>query len=212
MLLYMHPASPNARAARIVCRELSVCVEERVVQLNRAEQKSSASRNLNPNGCIPVLVDEDFVVWEASAILHYLADTAQCRALCAANARERADILRWQFWSQQHWVPVLQAFIQENVFRQVDGHGEPDIRRLALLAPSLHQAATVLEDHLASRTWLVGERLSLADISVAVHLMYAEAARMPITTYENVQRWYTQVRSLDGWRQTEPDGQTSSGH
>jgi glutathione S-transferase len=159
----MHPASPNARAEHIVCQELSICVEERLVHLNRAEQKSDALRSLNPNGRIPVLVDEDFVGWETSAILHYLADIAQYRALRAANARERTDILRWKSWSQHHCVPVLQALIQENVFRQMDGAGEPDIRRLALLAPSLHQVATMLKDQLASRTLLVAARCPADD-------------------------------------------------
>lgn len=202
MKLYVHPASPNARATRIAARLLQLPVEECVVDAAHGEQRSPGYLALNPNGLFPVLVDGDYVLWETAAILHYLAEHAEDGSLRPASARERAEILRWQSWSLAHWFPAVRVYIYENLFRALKGEGEPDLQRVADNEPVFHAQARVLEARLAASPWLAGERLSLADLSVGVHLMYGQAARMPLGGYPALNAWFERLSALPAWQAT----------
>jgi glutathione S-transferase len=69
---------------------------------------------------------------------------------------------------------------------------------------AFHQFATVLDRALASRSWLVGGQISLADIAIGTTLMSAAMYRLPIEPYVHVRRWQAALADLPAWRATEP--------
>ena len=62
----------------------------------------------------------------------------------------------------------------------------------------------MLDAHLKSREWLVGDTLTIADFSVAVTLPYAEKAHIPLNEFPEVRRWHDQLNELDAWRNPLP--------
>ena len=72
--LYMHPVSNTSRPIRLLIAESKLPVEEVMVDLMTGEHLKEPYTKLNPNGLVPTLVDDDFVLTESSAILKYLAD------------------------------------------------------------------------------------------------------------------------------------------
>jgi glutathione S-transferase len=72
MRLLIHPASPNCVAVLAVAHRLRSELEVRHVDLFKGEHRKSEFLALNPNGLVPVLQEEDFVLWETLAILQYL--------------------------------------------------------------------------------------------------------------------------------------------
>jgi glutathione S-transferase len=62
----------------------------------------------------------------------------------------------------------------------------------------------VLNGHLASRRWLVGDHLTVADLSVAGVLPYAETSRMPLNEFPEVLRWHDRLNELEAWREPFP--------
>jgi glutathione S-transferase len=58
----------------------------------------------------------------------------------------------------------------------------------------------VLEEVLASRTWLVGDRLTYADFRVATALPFAQAAKLPLETYGLIRAWHARLWALPAWR------------
>ena len=62
----------------------------------------------------------------------------------------------------------------------------------------------VLDDHLNNRKWLVGDNVTLADYAVASFLDHAEVAHMPIGKFKQIQRWYADIETLDGWKKSAP--------
>ena len=92
MKLYHHPASYHARRAVDVAREVAAPVERVLVDLMTGAHRQPEYLALNPNGFVPTLVDGDFVLWESTAIMHYLAEKAGGAPL-GEGAAGRADVL-----------------------------------------------------------------------------------------------------------------------
>ncbi|TAL45525.1 MAG: glutathione S-transferase family protein, partial [Methylovulum sp.] len=60
------------------------------------------------------------------------------------------------------------------------------------------------EAHLAGREWLVGDTLTLADLSVGSFLDLSEMAQYPIAPYTEIQRWYRNIEQVPAWQSSAP--------
>ena len=204
MKLYYHPASPFARKPRIAAHLLGIELETQVVDLFSGAGQSPEFLALNPNGKVPTLQDGDFVLWESNAIVQYLAARAPESPLAPRDLQSQSDILRWQFWEASSWAPACSIFVYENVLKPIMGKGDPDPAELAKGAEKFHRCAKLLDAHLAAGPWLLGADLTLADISVAAGMMYAEAGRYPLADYPHIRAWFANIRELPAWQATEP--------
>ncbi len=203
MKLYMHPLSQNARKARVVARLLELPLEEQSVDLMRGDGERTEYLALNPNGMVPVLRDADFVLWESNAICQYLASKAPS-TLWPDDTRLRADISRWQCWELAHWGPALFHYFKENMIKQFMGGGAPDAAELRKGEEQFNRFGGVLNGHLSANRYLVGETFTLADLSVASHLMHAGMGKVPVQIFPHIQRWFDEISRLPAWRATEP--------
>ena len=204
MKLYFHPWSPNACKVLITALLLDMPLEKSPVNLLAGEQRKADFLKLNPNGLVPTLQDGDFVLWESNAIMQYLGSRQPGNTLWPAEERTRADISRWQCWELAHWGPALRIYLFENMFKKMMGQGAPDPAEIREGEEKYRRCAGVLEGHLAGRDYLVGKELTLADISAAAYLMYAQAARVPLDDYPQIRRWFVRIQTLSAWQQTQP--------
>ena len=102
MKLYGFPPSPNTWKVRAVAAHIGIPLELALVDLSKGQQRTPEYLALNPTGRTPTLVDGELVLWESTAIMHYLANQKP-NSLWPNNARARADIMRWQSWQLAHW-------------------------------------------------------------------------------------------------------------
>ena len=203
MKLYFHPLSGNSRRVLLVAAHLEVPLERVVVDLTAGEQRGAPHLERNPNGRVPVLDDDGFVLWESRAIMQYLADKTPGQTLLPADARGRADVSRWLFWCAAHMAPANTILVLENFVKARTGR-TADPAEVARGEALVAQHATVLDAHLAGRTWLTQDRLTLADFSVAASFALAGPARLPIGGYANLCAWLGRVQELDAWKRTAP--------
>lgn len=204
MKLYYYPISAFARKARIAASLLGIELETEVVDLFAGAGQSPEFLRLNPNGKVPTLVDGDFSLWESNAIVQYLAAQVPDSPLFPNDARARADILRWQFWESSSWAPACVVYVYENLLKSMLGRGEADAVELEKGAEKFHRAAKLLDEHLSAHPWLVGDTMTLADVSVAPVLMYAGPAKYPLEAYPNITAWFGKIQQLPAWAATEP--------
>ncbi|WP_035985911.1 glutathione S-transferase family protein [Leptolyngbya sp. KIOST-1] len=203
MKLYYFPPSPNTRKVHAVAIHLNLPLDLRLVDLQKGEQRTPEFMVLNPTGRTPVLQDGDFILWESTAIMQYLASQLPT-PLWPNNARSRADIMRWQSWQLAHWYGSCQPLQFENFVKPLLQLGEPDPQVVKEATDRFRQEAQVLEDHLAERAFLVGDTLTLADFSVASDLTYAGPGQFPLADYPHLQAWYERIEALPAWQQTKP--------
>jgi glutathione S-transferase len=203
MILYGFPGSPNTWKVRALADHIGADVEFRLVDLPRREQRSAEFLAINPTGRTPALVDGDFKLWESNAIMNYITDRTGSD-LFPANARTRADITRWQSWQLQHWAKACEPMLAERVVKALFGLGPPDQEILARAGDAFETEGGMLDRHLATRRFLVEDRLTVADFSVASYLFHAERAGMPLAALPNVSRWFGAVSALPAWHRTAP--------
>jgi glutathione S-transferase len=202
MRLYHHPMSSNSRRARMAALQLGVQLELVLVDLAKGEQKSPDFLRLNPNGRVPVLDDDGFILNESHAIMAYLAVRTPGQTLYPAAPQPRADVNRWLFWSAQHWQPAVSVLNWERAIKPFLGRGDADPKEVARGEQLVTECARVLDAHLAGKQWVSQGALTLADLALAATLMVTERARLPLAEYENLQAWFSRVRELDAWKQT----------
>ncbi|HET9626178.1 MAG TPA: glutathione S-transferase family protein [Kofleriaceae bacterium] len=165
MKLYFHPMSGNSRRVLLTATHLDLPLERIVVDLTTGEQRGTPHLGRNPNGRVPVLDDDGFLLWESRAIMEYLCDKTPGQTLLPGDARGRADVARWLFWCAQHMAPANSILVFENFVKKVTGRGPADPAEIARGEAQIAQYAAVLDDHLAEETWVAQDRLTLADLT-----------------------------------------------
>jgi glutathione S-transferase len=119
-------------------------------------------RHLNPNGLVPTLEDDGFVLWESNAIVRYLAAKHPEGGLWPVDPRVRADADRWMDWQISFTSAMRDAFWQ--LLRT-----PAEKRDAAVTARSLgasERFAAVLEGQLADRAYVAGEAFTMGDVAV----------------------------------------------
>ena len=202
MRLHVFPPSPRAFKVLVVAHHLGIDYQLALCDLTKGEQKSAAYAALNPNQRMPTLEDGDFKLWESNAIIQYLATKKPGSGLLPADERGRADIARWQFWESTTWDPACAILVYERAIKRFFGGGAPDPVEVEKGLQRFHRAAKVLDAHLRGRTYVCGERLTVADFAIGADLTMAEPAQLPLEGYGEIRRWGETLAALPAWQRT----------
>jgi glutathione S-transferase len=203
MKLYVFPPSPRAIKVLAVAHHLGLPFETVFVDLTKGDQKTPEFLRLNPNGRMPVLQDDDFVLWESNAIIQYLADKKPA-GLIARDIKRRALVAQWLAWDIFDWDSACAILLFEHLVKQILTGAPADPVRVKEGEEKFARAATVLDAQLAGRSFVLGDALSVVDFALAAPLHYAQICKLPLGSFENIQRWYAGVETIDGWKKALP--------
>jgi glutathione S-transferase len=155
---------------------------------------------INPNGRIPVVDDGGVLVWESMACVLYLAErfkSPDLPLLAAQNHAEQAEILRWSFWVVTECEKDALAFLMHRIMMPAERR-KPQLATDAerhLLGP-----LRVLEQHLQGRSYLAGERFTVADICVASVLAWVQGAASLMAQCPAVDEWLKRCLARPAYR------------
>jgi len=202
MKLYSIHNSNNCRRVNATIQHLGLEVD--VVEPAMADLKKPDYLAVNPNGKVPTLVDGDLKLWESRSIMQYLAAKKPESSLWPNDVKRRSDIARWQFWEAAHLSRGTGAYAFENLFKKIFMKQDPDPVALAVGDKEWRTFAPVLDAQLASRKWILGDDLTLADFSVGACFSYAEPSKLPWNDYTHIKAWCSRLSELPAWRNTAP--------
>jgi glutathione S-transferase len=111
-------------------------------------------------------------------------------------------VARWQFWDAAHFSPHLAALAFEKLLKGMMGLGEPDAAKIQESLGNFRRFAGVLNKRLEGRQYVVGNAMTIADLTLASSLMYAKQAEVPVAEFPNVQTWFSRISDLDAWKKT----------
>ncbi|TWB60514.1 glutathione S-transferase family protein [Nitrospirillum viridazoti] len=204
MELYTLPGSPSARKVLAVIHHLGLTVEVHTLDFMKQETRQPGFLALNPNGMVPVLVDGSLTLWESCAINQYLVAKAGGSSLFPDDPAVRADITRWQFWEQAHFNKAWGTLIFESIIKPRNGLGEPAAEVMAFFQKDLARFAPVLEAHLAGRTYLVGDGVTLADYGLVCLEGYRSVTPFDWAPFPNINRYLDHMREQPAWVKAAP--------
>jgi glutathione S-transferase len=125
------------------------------------DSRTAEYLRINPNGHIPTLDDDGFVLWESLAINFYLAERYAAAPLWPSSLQDRARVYQWSFWATNEVEPRIVS-----IARGLSSKA-PDQAAVAAGLEQLSSAFQVLEDQITGRTHLLGGAFSVADVNVA---------------------------------------------
>jgi glutathione S-transferase len=204
MKLYINLASPNVRRVRFTAAVLGIALDEQTIDFTKGEQRRPDYLAINPNGQVPALVDGDFVLTESRAIMQYLASKKPESGLLPRDERARAEVTRWQFWDAAHFSPQLGTLAFQKLMKPMFGLGEPDKAKIDEALVNFRRYGAVLNQQLEGRQYVVGNALTIADLTLASSLMYARQTDAPLAEIPHVQAWFSRMTEMDAWKKTNP--------
>jgi len=162
--LFSHKGGPNGWKVAFVLEELGLSYETKYLDFQKGEHKDPSFTQYNPNGRIPALIDhhnDDFTIWESNAISLYIVDKYDTeKRLSVSDENEKYTLIQWLFFQASGQGPYFgQAawftnYHPEKIPSAIDRYKRETIRVL-----------TVLESVLSKQEWLVGGKLTIADLS-----------------------------------------------
>ena len=118
---------------------------------------------MNPNRLVPVLEDGSTVIWESNAIVRYLAAQYGAGELWPDDPAPRSEADRWMDWQ----ITVIQADIRPVFWGLIRTPPEQrDMAEINAAAERLGTAMQIFDRHLAGRTFVVGDALTMGDIPI----------------------------------------------
>ncbi len=202
MKLYADPITINSRKVIAGLKLMSIDYDLNLVDYFQGQFKSPEYLAINPNACLPSLVDTDLKLWESNAILQYAADKNGKSDYYPTELKTRADINRWLLWESSSWFPSCYVYMVENVVKPLLEES-PDESVLETEGERFHKLAGILDKRLGENNWLCGSSPTIADIAIAAPMHLHELQKLPMSNYPNLAVWMTErLEKLDCWEET----------
>ena len=187
-----HAASSNVQKVLWCCGELALPFERRDVGGPFGGNRAPEYLGLNPNGLVPTVDDDGFVLWESNAIVRYLAAKygGATGTLYPADIARRADAERWMDWQQTTLAAPMGVLFRALLRKPADA---PDPATLEATRTKAAASWEMLDRALADRSYIAGSELTIGDIALgnAVHRWY----RLPIErpALQRLEAWYVRL-------------------
>lgn len=191
MLLYNSQPSGNCYKVRLLVSQLAIPFERIEVDTRRPQGRAELLGDKNPALRVPVLqLDDGRHLAESNAILWYLAEGT---AYVPENRFDRARALQWMFFEQYSHEPYIAVIRHRTLVGDLDRYTDTPQRRERGYA-----ALDALEKHLVERTFFVGERYSIADISLYAYTHVAGEGGFDLAGYPAINTWLERVAAQPG--------------
>ncbi|XP_055295226.1 glutathione S-transferase 1-like [Sitodiplosis mosellana] len=188
LVLYSLDISPPVRAVKVLARLIGLELEIRDLDMFGGEHLKEPFSKINPERIVPTLDDKGFIVWDSHAICMYLADKyAKDDKLYPKDLQLRARC------NQRLFFDAASLFVR---LRDCSLHiyqGGKEIPQDKI--DPIYAAFDILEAFLSSDPFLVGQNLTIADISVAVTILPLEIyAPLKADKHPKILAWLNRVR------------------
>jgi glutathione S-transferase len=192
MLLYNSQVSGNCYKVRLLFAHLGIEYERQELDVVDRSNRPDVLGGLNPALRVPTLVlDDGRSMPESNAIIFYFAEGTP---YLPEDRFERAQVLQWQFFEQYDHEPniaVARFLVAFSGTNPSESDLEPQRR-------GGYKALDAMEGHLADREFLVGERYSIADISLYAYTHVAHEGGFDLSGYPAINAWLDRVAAQPG--------------
>jgi glutathione S-transferase len=190
--LYCFAQSGNAYKCALALQLAGADWGPRLVDYFGGETRERAYRELNIMGEAPVLEHRGMRLSQSGVILDYLAESLG--RFAAADSVERREILRWLLWDN-HKLTSYTATLR--FMRTFAVGAEPAV--LAFLRGRAETAWGVLDAHLNGRRYVVGDRLTIADLSLCGYLFWPDEIGVDWSLHSNIRDWLSRIQGEPRW-------------
>lgn len=202
MRLFMHPASNTCRAILLLIADNDLPIDQQLVDITTGEHHKEPYVSLNPSRQVPILVEDDFILSESSAILKFIADKFDL-PIYPKDLKKRAKVNEVMDWFNTGF---YRDYGYGVVYPQLFPHhkrpsDEIQSGTIAWGIDGTRKWLQVLNDHYLGlgKKYLVGDELTIADYFGAALLTCGHPIRTDFKNYPNIVRWLRTIEALPNW-------------
>ncbi len=151
---------------------------------------TDAYRAMNPNGTVPTIDDDGFVLWESNAIVRYVAMQYAPDLLYGGDTRTFAAASRWLDWENNMLIPSQHALALQ-LYRLPEDARDPEILEHA--RQDLIGKFAIVEEQLGIGGYMEGSRFTLADIPIGIRVHRWKLFGLDGPPTPNIDRWYAEI-------------------
>lgn len=187
--LYGSPLSGNTHKVRMALAFLGLPWDEQAT--DAAARQSDAFRALTPMAQVPLFVDGDVILRDSQAILAYLAAAHRPGDWDGHNPEERGQVALWLSHAANEIAngPATLRLARKFGAAIAEEHAAAVSARIL----------PVVDAHLRDRRWLVGNRLTIADLAASPYLALAGDAGIMLARWPNIAAWTRRIAALPGF-------------
>jgi glutathione S-transferase len=153
---------------------------------------------MNPNGLVPTLDEDGFILWESNSIVRYFAAKYGDGKLEPADLQERARASSWMDWQLTTASPAIRELFWGLI------RTSPEKRDQAVINASRDKTAAamkILDGQLAKTPFVAGEKFSMGDIPVACVTYRFRRLAPEYPKFANLERWYAAIEQRPPFKQ-----------
>jgi glutathione S-transferase len=211
--VYWGSGSPFAWRVMLTLEVKCLTYQSTLLEFSKGEHKASGFLKLNPRGKVPVLKDDDLVLNESLAIIAYLDKKYPDPPLFGTSPQETGLIWRAIMETEAYLLSAGDKVIRPVFFSK----GLDETAKIQQAAQAVREEFKRIDRELSNSPWLVGEKLSAADISLfplvqtILRAAGKDAAKplqlelLPLAdTFPNLSEWVRRIEALPGYERTYP--------
>lgn len=192
--LHCFAQSGNAYKPALMLQLARADWEPVFVDFMHGAHRSPGYQKINEMGEVPVLEHGDMRLSQSGVILDYLSGTLGLYG--PRDEIERREILRWTLWDNHKFTSYIASLrFHLNFVPQ----GDRVAAVIAFLRGRAEGAMTVLDRHLDSRDWILGKRMTIADLSCCGYIFYGEEFGFDPDRFPALAAWAGRIRALPRW-------------
>jgi len=188
--------SVNVKKVLWAAEELGLAYERVDAGMQYGVVNTPEYRKLNPNGLVPTIEDDGFVLWESHAIVRYLGAKHGAGKLWPTDLRARADADRWMDWATATFAvpyrPVFWGMVRT----------PPEQRDMKAIEEGAKKCVELLgrvEPLLGRRPFLGGDAFTMGDIPLGCHIHPWLTMQIDRPVMPNIEAWYRRLCERPGY-------------
>ena len=150
---------------------------------------------LNPNSTIPVLKDNDFIIYESNSIIRYISE--KFNLFKSENSKEKALINQWIDWSSLVFGLQCATYTAHNMLLPVEERN-PSIASETKV--KILKSFEILDNQLGKNTFIINEKLSLADIPIGCWLHRCVILDLNFSQFKSLENWYKKLKESNAYQ------------
>jgi glutathione S-transferase len=191
LILHEYALSGNCYKIRLTAAHVGAVLARREYDIMKGETRTPEFlANINRNGRIPVLQIGDRFLPESNAACYWLAHGS---ALTPADRFDHADMLRWMSWEQYSHEPNIGSMRFYRGFVGIENLSQAQADSVPMRIENGKAALALMDDHLTTRRFFVGDTMTLADICLYAYTQTAAEGGFVLPDYPQVTRWLAEV-------------------
>jgi len=182
--------SSNLKKVTWLCEEIGLLYERIDAGMAFGVVNTPEYRKLNPNGLVPTIDDEGFILWESNAIVRYLAATHAAGTLWPTDLKVRADADRWMDWCTSMLGPAFLPVFWNLVRTPAE---QRNMKEIEDGSNKTGEVLARLDTALAGRNFIAGDRFTMGDIAFGPIAYLVNNVSFDRPKLANFDAWYARI-------------------